>query len=130
MKKIIFLLVICAFLVVGCGNKNQVTCTKTETEDGVTATIKMIANLKDNKVSSVDAVMSYDDENTISLMCSMFAVANEHAESDSDKVDYKCNKNSIEIKNFDKMSDEDEKIIGITKEEFISGMESEGASCK
>ena len=132
MKKFAFLFVVGLFLVAGCGsNGNKVVCTGTQAEDGLKVEMKIEASLKDDKVSSVSATMKLDNEETAQQFCSFMALANSMAEDESDKIDYECKGKEIKIKNYDAMdSSEDDKVVGLSKADFIKAMEDEALTCK
>ena len=62
MKKYLFLLAAVLFLLVGCGKSNQVVCTGTQTESGISMKMTIKADIKDNKVSKAMAEISFDDK--------------------------------------------------------------------
>lgn len=132
MRKFAFLFVVGLFLLSGCGSKgNQVVCTGTQEEDGQKVEMKVVADLKDDKVSAVSATMKLDSEEMAQTLCGFLGLANSMAESDSDKIDYDCDGKEIRIKNFDAMeSSEDDKMVGLTKADFIKAMEEEELKCK
>lgn len=132
MKKFAFLFVVGLFLLSGCGsNKNKVVCTGTQEEDGQKVEMKVEANLKDDKVSSVSAIMKLDNEDMAKTICGFLGLANSMAENESEKIDYDCNGTEIKIKNYDAMeSSEEDKIVGLSKADFIKAMEEEELKCK
>ena len=133
MKKY-FLIVFCALLLVvtGCGNKNQVKCTGTTTEGGITVKAEVIADLdNDSKVKDVTAVMDLGNNDTANQFCSLYKMM----ENSENGVKVSCSGSKITIEgyaNIDADEDEEQKqIIGMTKEEFINTMSAEeGVTCK
>ena len=129
MKKYLFVLV-CALLllVTGCGNKNQVKCTGKDESTGMEAQI--VADFDDNS-KLVDASVVYDvkDKDTVEQYCSLFKLM----ENTDKGVSVSCSGTKITIKGFAKMEadeDEEDSMIGKTKEEFIKAMEEEKFTCK
>lgn len=124
MKKLGAFLVVGTLLLTGCGGK-KVVCTS-EVKD-VTGSYKMniTANLKDNKVSKLSAEMKFEDDNAAEQMCSMLKAFSSLIEG-NEKLDYKCNGKKITVNNYNLLVDSDDdsdKVIGITKDEFIKKME-------
>lgn len=123
MKKgiIAFAAVVVLGCITGCGkNKNQVVCTGKATEDGQTYEAKIVANLKDGKVKDGYMEMKFSDKKTAETMCGFMNLANSMAEKDSDKIDFTCKGKVLKINSLDTLSsNEDDKIVGLTREEFI-----------
>lgn len=85
--------------------------------------LQVTANMKDNKVSTVDATIKFEDDTT----------ASQFADDESKKIDVKCSGKSITIKNYDSVlasSDSENKVTGLTKDEFIQKMTSEDENVK
>lgn len=126
MKK--FLSILFLFLSVvtisGCKNKNVITCTGSVEEDGNTYSIKVTAEVKDNKIKEAEAVMSFGDETTANTMCGMLALANGFSEEE--QIDYKCDDKKITFSNYLQMLEKDE----YTKDEFIKEAEENDLTCK
>ena len=133
MKKY-FLVVFCAlllFVVTGCGNKNEVKCTGTMSEGGVNVTAEIIGEFDDNdKLTTVTMIEDLGDKEKADQMC---ALVKAFMPADSG-VDVSCSGSKVTIKGYEKMADdEDEQVIGMTKEEFKQAMESEAegqVTCK
>lgn len=123
MKKFGAFLFVSTLLLTGCGaNKaaeNKVTCSSTVVEDGKKVTTDVNAELKDGKVSSVTATMSFDDEATAKESCELLAFVSSLSEQSGVKLDYKCDGKSIVINNYDALTEEEDKLVGLTKDEFI-----------
>ena len=132
MKKYLLVLA-CAMLLcaVGCGKKNQVVCTQSETENGITMKAEVTVDFDANdKLTDATAVYELSDKDTASQYCAFMKLA-----EDAEKgVKIECSGNKITIKGFAKMDeDEDEeKLIGMSKEDFINKMKEESpeVSCK
>lgn len=127
-------------LLTGCGSKKTVVCSETVKADDGEYKVEVIGNLKDGKISSVDAKFTFDSEDTAQEMCSMFALyssfASSDEESDSNKFEYKCDGKIITITNYEQLVEDDEtKVVGMTKDEFIKSIkddasEDEEITCK
>jgi len=126
MKKY-FLVAICAlllFVVTGCGNKNQVKCTGTMSENGVEVTAEAIGEFdKDDKLTSVTVIEDLGDKEKADQMCALFKA---FMPADSG-VDISCSGSKVTIKGYENMSKEDDedKMIGMSKADFIKAMEEE-----
>ena len=110
--------------------------------------LQVTANMKDNKVSTVDATIKYisaieespeiatikfEDDTTASQYCGLMQLFNSFAEDESKKIDVKCSGKNITIKNYESVlnsSDSENKITGLTKDEFIQKMTSEDENVK
>lgn len=130
MKKFGAFLFVSTLLLTGCGksNANKVTCTATVEEDGKKVTTEVIADLKDNKVSDVSAKMTFEDEESAKETCSMLAFVSALGQDEGKKLDYKCDGKTISINNYDELSDDGDKVTGLTKDEFIDSMKKSAAS--
>ena len=137
MKKC-FLFVFCAlllFVVTGCGNKNQVTCTGEMTEDGVTMKAEVIGEFdKDDKLTTVTMIEDLGDKEKADQLCAMY---NAFASQMPEGVSVSCSGSKVTIKGYEKMDEDeesdDEKMVGMTKDEFKAAIEkdSEGkVTCK
>ena len=129
MKKY-YLVVFCAlllFVVTGCG-KNQVKCTGSYSEGGMNISADIIADLdKDDKVTGATVVYDLKDSKTAEQYCSVFKLAEDKEKG----IEVSCSGSKITIAGFANMDDEDEeKMTGKTKEEFIKAMEEEKFTCK
>ena len=130
MKKVLLILPIMLLLVTGCGKK-EVVCTGKVEEEGQTYEVKFVGTLKDDKIDSAKATLTFSDEETAQQMCAMMELVNSFAEDD-EKIDYKCDGKVLTINSLDTYMDEEESIKGMTKEEFIKAMteENEEITCK
>lgn len=133
MKKY-FLVGFCAvllFAVTGCGNKNQVVCTASMSEAGMNIKAEVIGELdKDDKIASVTVSYDLGDKATADQYCQLFKLS-ENAD-EGIKVNCSGSKVTIEgLASMDMDSDEGEKVIGLTKDEFIKkATETEEAGVK
>ena len=131
MKKGILLGLASLFILTGCGNKNEVVCTGKMDEEGMKAEAKITATIKDDKVEKVSAAITFDDKETAEQYCSLFEMANGFAESEDDKVGFKCDGKTISFENYSDFAGDDEDIVGMAKADFIKTMEKEdGVTCK
>ena len=132
MKKIVFLLPL-LLLLTGCGSQ-KVTCTATMTEENEKYELKIVADIKDNKINSGSIVMKFENKDTADQFCSLYEAINSLAEDDK-KIDYKCNGNEVTFSSLEFLEDgeeEEEKVIGMTKDDFVKKFqeEFEGGTCK
>ncbi len=133
MKKY-FLVVLCAlllFVVTGCGSKNELRCTQSMNESGIKMDGEIIAEFdKDDKL--VDATVVYDlgDKDTATSWCAMFKMT----ENKDKGITVDCSGSKITMTGYAKAVEEEsedgEKILGKTKEEFKKYAEAEGMTCK
>lgn len=130
MKKSL-LVVFSALLLVsltGCGSKKQVTCSGTVVEEGISMKTSVTVDLDSNdKITGGSMTYDLGDKQAADQFCSLYKM---FASAESG-VSVSCSGTKITIKGFDKMEDdEDAKVIGKTKDEFIKAMEAEGLTCK
>lgn len=121
MKKYL-LVFLCALtlVVTGCG-KNQVTCTATLEESGVKMDAKVVADFdKDSKLSDATFEYEFNDSSIVDQYCSIFKLMEDAAKG----ITVECSGKKITIKGYAKVaSDEEESLVGVTKEEFIKQVE-------
>ena len=125
MKKYL-LVVFCAvllFAVTGCGSKNQVKCTGSMSEGGEEVKAEVVADFdKDDKLTSVTVTEDLGNKEKADQMCALFKA---FMTADSG-VDISCSGSKVTIKGYEKMDDNEENsIVGKTKEEFKKAMEEE-----
>ena len=127
------LMAFCALLllvVTGCGNKNQVVCTASINEAGMNIKAEVTGELdKDNKIASV--IVSYDlgSKETANQYCQLFKLS-ENADKGI-KVNCSGSKVTIEGLASMDMDSKEDKVIGLTKDEFIKkATETEEAGVK
>jgi hypothetical protein len=133
MKKY-FLVVFCAlllFVVTGCGNKNQVVCSGSMSEGGVEVKAEIVADFdKDDKLTTVTVTEDLGNKEQADQMCALFKA---FMPADSG-VDISCSGSKVTIKGYENMAeDEEDKMVGMTKEEFKAAMEKEAegnVTCK
>ena len=124
MKKSLLLLlgVLMLVVVTGCGKKNQVTCSASMSEGGVDMKAEVVADFdKDDKLT--DATITYDvsDSKTAETYCALFKLM-----EDADKgITVSCSGSKITITGYANIdsSEDEETIIGVTKEEFKKKMQ-------
>ena len=128
MKKY-FLVVFCAallFVVTGCGSKNEMKCTGTMEENGQKVEAEVTAEFdKDDKLVDATIVEDLGSEETAKQLCSLYQTFSSEM---PEGVSVSCSGSKVTIKGFAKMNDsedEEDKMIGLTKEEFKTKMESE-----
>ena len=129
MKKYL-LVVVCALLLVvvtGCGNKNQIVCSQEMTESGLTMKGEIIASLDgDNKVSDLSLSVDLGNKELANSYCEFYKQS-----ADGAKVSCSGTKVTVDgLASLDDDDDEDDKTIGLTKEDFIKKAEQEGYTCK
>ena len=146
---LLFVGVLSLLLVTGCGgSKNQVKCTAEIEQDGKKYKAEIIAQLDDNsKVKDASMTMTFDSEEeaaqSYSMMQMVIGIAKSFAEEGKEipEIDIKLDGKSLTISNYaafaEISSDEEEqqKLIGLTKDEFINKIKSETSeesdwSCK
>ena len=116
MKKI-FLLLPLLFLLTGCGNK--ITCTTTISENSSSYKLKIVANLKDDKVTSGKMILIFDNKDNANQICELYKTIND-ALSESEKIDYTCNGNKLTLNALSLEADDtEEKLIGASRDDFI-----------
>ncbi len=127
------LVVLCALLLVvtGCGNKNQVTCTGTMEEEGVEVKAEVVADFdKDDKLTAITITEDLGDKEKADQMCAMLKA---FMPADSG-VEASCSGSKVTIKGYEKRdADEEDSMVGKTKEEFKKAMEEESegkVTCK
>ena len=131
MKKYLLVVFCTLFLVLlaGCGKKNQVVCSGTLNEGGMTINAEVIANLdKDNKVTDASVVYDLGDSKTAETYCSFFKLM-----EDSEKgISISCSGSKITITGYAKAAGEteEESLEGASKEDFIKAMEAQKLTCK
>ena len=125
LKKFGALAFVSALVLTGCGKKDTVTCTAETTEAGEKLKTEIVGTLKDGKISSVKAKMTFEKEDSAKTYCGLLGLVS--ASEDGAKVDVKCDKKTITISNYDKL-DSDSKVIGLTKDEFINEMKSSASA--
>ncbi len=130
MKKYLFVVFCALFLVVltGCGKKADITCTGEMEEGGIKAKATYYAYLTDNKVSRVDVEMSFDDDATAKTTCQTMELVKTMAGDEAKDMVVKCSGKTVTIENFPAEDEED--MIGVSKEEFIKAAEQQSLTCK
>lgn len=132
MRKYILLLFVGLFLLSGCGNK-EVVCTGEEDLEGENVKAEIVAKLKDDKVDTVSATMTFDSEDSANQMCSIFDLYNSSIENDDYKIDVSCDGTKMTFNNYTELlslEDDSDSIIGMSRDDFIQAMEEDELSCK
>ncbi|MDO4963046.1 MAG: hypothetical protein Q4E75_03000 [bacterium] len=133
MKKFACLLCISLFLLTGCGSKksNEVVCSGSIEEDDVKLGMAVTAKLKDGKVSNASVKMTFDDEDTAKEYCDLFNLANSYSE-ENEKISFNCSSKEIEFDDYASIlsNDDDDDIIGMTKDDFVKYMIEQDLTCK
>ena len=129
MKKYL-LIVFCALLLVavtGCGKK-QIKCTNSTTESGVEINAEVIADLDDSdKVTDATVIYGFSDSSIVDQYCSIFKMA----EDEEKGISVDCSGSKITIKGMASLDDDEEdNVIGQSKDEFVKSAEEEGFTCK
>ena len=134
MKKY-FLVVVCAlllFVVTGCNNnKNKVVCSGSFSEDGLEMEAEIAAELDSaDKVTAINVTYDLKDKDTAKQYCVLFQLM-----QDSEKgITVECSGSKIIIKGLTGLDDDEEneedKIVGKTKADFVNAAEAEGLTCK
>ena len=112
MKKYFLFAIVALLLLTGCGKK-QVVCSATEEEGGVKVTESIIGDLdSSDKITKVSMEMEYPDTDTAKTNC-------ESAKSVfGDKVS--CSGKKIVIDDATAFLGDQDTIVGLTKDEFIT----------
>ena len=122
MKKFYFV-TLCAvllFVVTGCGNKNQVVCSASMNEGGMNIKAEVVGQLdKDNKISSVTVSYDLGSKESADQYCQIFKMM----ENSEKGIKVNCSGSKVIVDGLASMDvdaeDEEDKVIGLTKEEFI-----------
>ena len=131
MKKYLIVVFCALFAValVGCGKKNQVTCTGTMSEGGLTIKAEAIGDFDANdKLTEATVIYDLGDKTTAEQYCSLFKMF----ESSEKGISISCSGSKITIKGYAQMEAEEgeENLIGASKDDFIKAMEKESFTCK
>lgn len=134
MKKISILICISLLLLLtGCGKKksNEVVCTGYMDEDEVRLGMTVTAKLANDKVSNASVKITFDDEDTAKDYCDLFNLANSYSE-ENEKISFKCSSKEIVFDDYSSIlsTDDDETIIGKTKDDFVKYMIEQDLTCK
>ncbi len=119
---------VCALLLVvltGCGGK-KVTCTGSYSEGGINVKAEVTANLDaDDKITDVALVYTFDDKETATSYCSLIKLM-----EDPDKgITVDCSGSKITVKGMAGL-DNDDSMVGKTKDDFVKMAEAESFTCK
>ena len=123
-------------LLTGCGGSgNKVNCTANVDEDGHKYKAEIIAELDNDKVKDVTASMTFENADDADQLYNSYTaiinMAKQYAQEGQEvpDIDIKKNGKTVTISNYADFastmeSENDEKLIGITKDEFIKKIES------
>ena len=123
-------------LLTGCGGSgNKVNCTANFEEEGHKYKAEMIAELDNDKVKDLSASMTFESADDADQFYSSYQaiinMAKQYAEEGQEipEIDIKKSGKTITISNYAALtstidSEDGEKLIGITKDEFIKKVES------
>ena len=134
MKKY-FLVGVCAlllFVVTGCGNKNQVVCSGTMQDGGVEVKAEIVADFDDSdKLTNVTMTEDMGSKEAADKVCAVFNAFMGSEEG----FEVTCSGSKVIIKGYEKLAEneEEEKMIGLTKDEFKKAIEKEAegkVTCK
>ena len=135
-KYYVMIFCIALLFVTGCGNGKQVACSKTETIEGVSATGTIIGELDANdKVVGASMAYEFADKESATKYCDMMKGLLELSKNlgeSTGKASIDCSGSKITIKGFEELEgdDEEDKVIGLSKDEFVQKATEEGYTCK
>ena len=124
MKKYFLIAVVALLLLTGCGKK-QVVCSADMEESGVSMKVSLIGELDSaDKITKVSYEYEFSDSTTADQYCALIKLA---------YSDATCSGKKITIADATSLLEEDgEKVVGMTKDEFITKAKSESSqvTCK
>ncbi len=134
MKKLIIFMIcfIVIILLTGCGNstnKQTILCRGTITEEGMTYQEEITAAIENEIIVKVSNKTIYETKDDAKAVCEVYKLSNKNSKG-SNKINYKCNGNAIEIKNYENVFNQ----MGINVkntyvDEFIILMNDRGLTC-
>ena len=139
MKKYYLLIITLVIFITGCKSENsdsidKIVCKGVEQEGNIKTQIEVVAELENEKIAKVSAEMTFDDVESAKKYCAVFQMTNALAEKAGKKIDFECDGKSIKFKNYSDFlneTDQDAKIIGLTRKEFIDSMkDDENLTCE
>ena len=122
-----YLLVFSILCLVGCGKKNDNVVCVQNYNVGYDYTEEVTAVIKDDKVTELKAVQKFDDGLDTLVQCESIKSLKDY---DIPDLDYSCGKKEISINNYELLTDIDEKIIGMSKQEVIDLFTKYQYACK
>ncbi len=129
MKKYFLIAGVALLLLTGCGGKKaDITCTGEMDEGGVKAKATYYAYLTDNKVSRVDVEMTMEDDTTAKTVCQTMELFKTMYGDQAKDMNVKCSGKTVTIENYPAEDQDD--MIGATKEDFIKAAEGQSLTCK
>lgn len=143
MKKLLCfgsLLFLC-LLMTGCGGNNQLVCTKTNTEDGITTEEKVTVDFKSNRPSTMlmemNLKLSGEQKNYIDLMYTTLDSTFSEMETEGVDIDTSKKDDSISVKlniDFSKVKDSDKLDLEVSEDDTYEATREqlieEGYQCK
>ena len=125
MKKYFLIAVVGILLLTGCGKSNQVTCTTSMEQGGISMKVSVIADLDGSeKVTKVAYEYDFGDAKSAESYCSLIKLSYSDAQ---------CSGSKITIPDATSMLEEGgKKVVGMTKDEFINyaKADSTNVTCK
>lgn len=118
MKKGLVLGLAGLFLLTGCGKK--VTCSQTLKEGGEKIEAKVIADVKKDKIDSIEVVYNTESKDTASKFCKVYK-------------DAKCSGKKVTLSNkvaLNLFGLTEKQLQDTSKDDFVKGIESTGFKCK
>ncbi len=138
MKKFLSLAAITVFgalCLTACGgNKNEIVCKATEDMEGMKVESKIIATLKDEKVSEVSGEMVFESSDAATQYGSILKAAETYLGEGT--LGLEINGKTIKVKNMNALLEimgsqsSDFAVIGSSKDDFIKSFDGQGYSCK
>ena len=125
MKKYFLIAVVSILLLTGCGKNSQVVCSAELEEGGLYMKVSLVGTLEKDKISKVAYEYEFKDSSTVEQNCKLIQQM---------YPDAKCSGKKITIPDATGMlaNGNDRKIIGMTRDEFISFAKSDSmdVTCK
>ena len=138
MKKFLSLAAITVFgalCLTACGgNKNEIVCKATENMEGMDVESKIIATLKDDKVSEIGGEMVFGSSDAATQYGAILKAAEAYLGEGS--LGLEINGKNIKVKNMTALLEimgsesDDFAVVGLSKDDFIKSFEKQGYSCK
>jgi len=125
MKKYFLIAVVGVLLLTGCGKSNQVVCSASLEEGGLSMKVALVGTLENDKISKVAYEYEFKDSATAEQYCSLIKLSYPDAQCSGSKITIPDATGMLE-------TGTDKKVIGMTKDEFISfaKADSTGVTCK
>lgn len=134
-RYIVFLILILVGFT-GCSDKkgNLVRCQNIEVSDSESLTTNVEAEIDSDKVISIIGKFEFDNENSAASFYNLLSIKNEKSDKGY-KLDFEIDGTTVIVNNFQYMYDDlvvdgESKLIGSTKDDFISIMTEKKFSCE